>query len=100
MTFVVGELTRPEPFHPHPHGAADIAMSAYAESAAEIYEREGQNPLAAYLDHMQREDGINSVLFNQNLDELTGRHVPAGARELAERAMRTKTREILPGERS
>ena len=100
MTFVVGELTRTEPFHPHPHGAADIAMSAYAESAAEIYEREGQNSLAAYLDHMQREDGINCVFFNQHLDEVTGRHIPAGARELAERAMRTKAPEFLPGERS
>ncbi len=94
MTFVISEVTRPQPFRPHGHGPADIAMSAYAESAAEIYEREGQNALAAYLDHMQSEDGINCALFSEYLDELTGRHIPAGARELAERAMRTRATEF------
>ena len=94
MTFIVGELTRPEPFRPHVHGPIDVAVNAYAQSAVEIYERDGRVALGVYMDHVQRDAGINAVLFNEQLDELTGRRIAPGARELAQRALQTRAPEF------
>ena len=85
-TFLVGELTRPEPFRQSHHWPVDLAISTYAQAAAEIYERDGQNDLAVYTDRLRREANIQIFLFNRELEELSGRRMPAGAPALAQRA--------------
>lgn len=89
MTFVVGEVARHKSHGPHLHAPPDLKVSAYGQTAAEIYERDGQPALAAYLDSVKRADGISACLFNERLDELTGRPEPPGARRLAENVLRT-----------
>ena len=88
MTFVAGEVARHQNPIPRMHGPPDLAVAVYGQTAASIYERDGQQPLAAYMDQVESASGINALLFNEGLDELTSRHVPPGARELAGKAAR------------
>ncbi|MEO8434321.1 MAG: ATP-binding protein [Pyrinomonadaceae bacterium] len=90
MTFMVGEIARHRSHGSHLHAPPDRAVSAYGQTAATIYERDGQNALALYLDSVERDEGIKIFLFNERLDELTGRPELPGARRLAENALRTE----------
>ncbi len=92
-TFLVGELTRPEPFEPQVRRQLDSMLSGYAQDAAEQYERGGQPALMAYLDTMQRESNVRAFLFNSQLQELSGRRIPAGAPDLAQRVFATRVPE-------
>lgn len=67
-SFLVGEMTRPEPFR-QPQRPIDLAISTYAQTAAEIYERDGQNAVAGYIDSLQRESHIHTFLFNGKLHD-------------------------------
>ena len=89
-TFVVAELARPEPFGPPVRRPFDVALGVYAQTAAEIYERDGQNALVAYMERVQHESNIRTSLFNDQLQELSGRRVNAGAAGLARRVLETK----------
>lgn len=89
-TFVVGELTRPGRNEPPMRRPIDPILSAYARDAAEEYERGGQTALTAYLDIVQRESNIRAFLFNSQLQELTGRRIPAGAPGVAQRVLETR----------
>jgi signal transduction histidine kinase len=93
-TFLVGELTRPEPFRPPQRGPLDLALGVYAATAAEIYERDGQNALVAYIDRVQHESNVRVFLFNSQLQELSGRRIPAGAPDVAQRAFETRLPEF------
>lgn len=97
--FTVMELNRQEPFSPPSHNAADMMFAAYAQTASEIYERDGVSPLASYMNRMEDSAHIKGVLFDSNGRELSGRLVPNKARELAQRAAQTKRleREIAEG---
>jgi len=75
-------------------GPAEIAIAAYGQTAAEIYEREGRDSLVAYMDQMQRGSGLSGVLFGPQFEELSGRRPPPGARELAERVVQTHDTQI------
>lgn len=98
MTFVVGEIRRMHEPGPPMHGPVEIAIGAYAQTAAEIYEREGGGALAAYMDRMQNGSGLRAVLFGPQLQELSGRRMPSGAREVAARAFDTDKTEMAFGE--
>ena len=89
-TFLVGQLTRHEPFRQPPRVPIDPAVSGYAKTAAELYEQDGRDALVAYLDRIQRESNIRGFLFNRQLQELSGRRMPAGAPDVAERAFQTR----------
>ena len=93
-TFLVGELTRPEPFRPPQRSPMDLAVGIYAQTAAEIYVRDGQSALVAYIDRLQRESNIRAFLFNSQLQELSGRRMPAGAPGIAQRALETRLPEF------
>jgi two-component system, OmpR family, sensor histidine kinase CpxA len=93
-TFLVGELTRPEPFRPPQRGPMDLAFGVYASTAAEVYERDGQDALVAYIDRLQHESNIRVFLFNSQLQELSGRRIPAGATGIAQRVVETRLPEF------
>jgi two-component system sensor histidine kinase CpxA len=54
-----------------------------AQKAAETYDREGQQGLAAYLDAFETSNGIESILLSDQAAELSGRPIPAGWQDLA-----------------
>ncbi len=96
-TFVVGELMRPDLSSPI-HRPLDLALNAYAQAAADAYERDGQGALAAYLNRIEHESNIRAFLFNSQLQELSGRRIPAGAAEVARKVLETRLPEIAANE--
>jgi signal transduction histidine kinase len=62
------------------------AMGVYAQTAADIYERDGRSALAAYLERVERTANIRAVVFNSQGEEISGRIAPRGADEIATRA--------------
>jgi len=88
-TFLMIQLARHEPFR-QPHRSIDPAISGYASLAAEIYEREGGHGLSDYLEGLQHESNIRAFLFNRQLQELSGRRMPADAEGLATKAFETR----------
>ena len=91
-TFLVIQLGRHEPFR-QPRVSPDPAISGYASDAAQIFEREGRDGLNNYLERLQHESNIRAFLFNRQLQELSGRRIPAGAPALATKAFATQTLE-------
>lgn len=94
-TFLVGEFSRPEPFRLALGDAPDFVLAGYAQTAAEIYERDGQTALAGYLAQIQRGTNMRSVLYGPKLDELSGRYIPDGALESARMATQTHKTEVV-----
>lgn len=95
ITFVVVELNRPEPFRSHFRPPPDSRLTAYAQAAADMYEREGQGALAAHLDQLRQNTRLRAVLFGQQLNELSGKQAPAKASELAQKVRQTGPQESL-----
>lgn len=93
-TFVVGELTRPERSEPSMRRPIDQILSVYARDAAEEYERGGQTALVPYLDRIERESHIRAFLFDSQLQELSGRRMPAGAPGVAQKVLETRLPEV------
>jgi len=96
-TFLVGELVRPEPFRPPMRRPLDAAVNGYAQVAVEIYERDGQPGLAAYVDRIEREGHIRIFLFDNQLHELAFRKVPAEAPALVQRTLQSHNPEFAAG---
>jgi signal transduction histidine kinase len=88
-TFLVIQLNRHEP-PSRPRISLDPAIIGNATDAAEIFEREGRNGLIAYLDRLQYESNIRALLFNKQIEELSGRRMPANAPMLATKAFETR----------
>src|SRR6185312_12752206 len=59
----------------------------YAQSASEVFEKEGKMALAGYLFRVNAASRINSVFFNEKGEELSGREIPPGAQLIAQRAL-------------
>lgn len=85
---VTSYLTRPERM-PRPPEFVQGIMSAYAGSATEIYEREGSQGLASFLEHLEREARVRAYLFDASGKELTGRSAPPDEQEMAKRVLQT-----------
>ncbi|MDQ2856434.1 MAG: ATP-binding protein [Acidobacteriota bacterium] len=64
-------------------------VGSSAQKSAETYDRQGQGALSSYLDEFEQNNGISSVLLNDQGTELSGRPVPAGWQELASKAAKT-----------
>jgi two-component system, OmpR family, sensor histidine kinase CpxA len=86
ITFLAGEFVRHQSIQEGPQ----FALAGYDETAAQIYEREGPEALAAYLDRTDGTTKMHTFLYGPQLRELSGRPTSIGARELAERVMQTK----------
>jgi two-component system sensor histidine kinase CpxA len=83
-TFIVGELMHPvEPMH----RSLDSLLTGYAKEAADAYEQGGQATLVAYLDRVEHESNIRAFLFNEQLQELSGRRIPDRAAALAQQVL-------------
>lgn len=98
ITFLVGEFTRTAPFRSPLVEGPDIELLSYAQTAAEIYERDGQMALAGYLAQIERRTDIQSVLYGSNLDELSGRYAPEGAFALAGKVSHSHETETIRNE--
>jgi two-component system sensor histidine kinase CpxA len=84
-SFVTGIITerQSQPFRSNPMAPV---FGVYAQTAVEIFERDGEAALAAYLLRVERASRIRAMLLNERGEEVSGRAVPAEARELAQRA--------------
>jgi two-component system sensor histidine kinase CpxA len=91
-TFLVGELLRPE--RPPQRRPINAEVNGYAQTAAEIYERDGRAGLVQYFDHIEHEAHFPLFLFDPQLNELSGRKAPRGAPELARQAFASHATEF------
>lgn len=97
-TAIVNELTRREPPRQRQREAADPELVRTSQSAAETYEREGRTGLANFMEQTERNASLRVFLLDQQLNELSGSGIPAGAREIAQRVLSTNTPEFAPTE--
>jgi two-component system sensor histidine kinase CpxA len=84
-SFVTGVVTERQ-FHPQRRNPAAPMFGVYAQTAVEILGRDGPAALGSYLERVERASGIRAVLLDERGEEVSGRAVPAGAKELARRA--------------
>lgn len=61
-------------------------FGVYAQTAVDIFERDGQAALNAHLERVERTTRIHAVVFDEHGEEISGRAIPTGAKELAQRA--------------
>jgi two-component system sensor histidine kinase CpxA len=89
-SFMTGMLierrSQPERVNPMAH-----VFAVYAQTAAEIFERDGKSALAGYLERVNGASHINAVVFNDRGEELSGRTSPPNAQALVERANQSDT---------
>ena len=83
-SFVMGVATERQSRPPHRHPLAPM-FGFYAQTAVDIFERDGSSALASYLERVERTSGIQAVIFDERGAEISGRTIPAGAQELAKR---------------
>jgi len=76
-SFVTGILTERRSQFPRQSPMAQM-MGVYAQSAVEVFEREGKTGLAAYLERVEHAAKIHAVLFDALGNEVSGRAAPAG----------------------
>src|SRR5258708_6818445 len=76
-SFVTGIATERRSQFPR-QGLMAQMFGVYAESAAEVFERDGKTALASYLERVEQASNIRSVLFDSLGNEVSGRPVPEG----------------------
>ena len=81
---------------PHWRGRHSALLGVYAQSAAEVFEREGKAALVAYLERIESASRIRAVIFKQDGEEITGRALPPRAEEMAERARLSGKQQFSP----
>lgn len=97
-TVTVNELLRREPPRQPQRETGDPALVEQARKAVEIFESEGRTGLASYVDETERLAHLRVFLFDRDLNELSGRRTPFGARDLAQRILKTGAPEFAPTE--
>jgi len=96
--FLVGLLMHADRFEKPLRRPLDQILSEYARGAAQEYERGGQVALNAYLDRVESESNIRAFLFNRQLQELSGRRLPAAAAGLAQKVFEARRPEVAENE--
>ncbi len=97
-TIVVQYFRFREPPRQSQRETADPALVESSRMAVETYEREGKAALISYMDQMERRASMRVFLFDRELNELSGRRTPYGAREIAQRVLNTNSPEFAPTE--
>ncbi|MEA2173868.1 MAG: two-component system, OmpR family, sensor histidine kinase CpxA [Blastocatellia bacterium] len=83
-SFVIGVVTERQSQPPRSSPMAPM-FGVYAQTAAEILERDGQGALAAYLERIERASRIRAMVLDARGEEVAGRTVPEDAKELSKR---------------
>ena len=96
VTSLLGELMRPDHHGPPQRRWLEPLLAAQGQTAAELYERDGQTGLLAQLDRLHRETNVSAFLFDRQLQELSGRRVPEGAPQLAGTVFQTNVPQFSP----
>jgi two-component system sensor histidine kinase CpxA len=76
-SFVTGIIIERRSQFPRQSPMAQV-FSLYAQTAVEVFEREGKDALAAYLERVERTANIDAVLFDVQGNEVSGRPAPEG----------------------
>ena len=76
-SFVTGILTERRSQFPRQSPMAQT-FAVYAQSAVEVFERDGKTALASYLERVEHASKIHAVLFDSLGNEVSGRTVPDG----------------------
>jgi two-component system sensor histidine kinase CpxA len=97
-TVLVNEIGRREQPRQPQREAADPALIESSRAAVDTYEREGKAALINYMDQMEQNARMRVFLFDHELNELSGRRTPFGAREIAQRVLKTNAPEFAPTE--
>jgi signal transduction histidine kinase len=76
-SFVTGIITERRSQFSRQSPMAQV-FSVYAQSAVEVFERDGKAALAAYLERVEHASKIHAVLFDDLGNEVSGRAAPEG----------------------
>lgn len=76
-SFVTGIVTERRSQFPRQSPMAQM-FGVYAESAVEVFERDGKQALASYLGRVEHDSNIRAVLFDDLGNEVSGRPAPEG----------------------
>ena len=85
VSFVTGVIIERRSQSQRSNPAAPM-FGVYAQTAVDIFERDGQAALSSHLERVERTARIRAVVFNERGEEISGRPAPARAREVAKRA--------------
>lgn len=91
------ELTRAEQMSPPFRRMTGNVLMMYAQMAVDVYEREGQAGLVAFMDSMEGKTQVRSTLLDEQGEVISGGAAPAGAQELAKRPATDNTEFHGPG---
>lgn len=74
--------------HSQPQRSNPMApmFGVYAQTAVEVFERDGQAALASYFERVERASRIRAVMFDERGEEVSGRTAPTRAKDVAQRA--------------
>ncbi len=97
-TIVVQYFRFREPPRQSQREAADPALVESSRMAVDTFEREGKAALISYMDQMEQRASMRVFLFDRELNELSGRRTPYGAREIAQRVLNSNSPEFAPTE--
>jgi signal transduction histidine kinase len=97
-TIVVQYFRFREPPRQSQREAADPALVESSRMAVDTFERGGKAALISYMDQMERRASMRVFLFDRELNELSGRRTPYGAREIAHRVLNSNSPEFAPTE--
>lgn len=83
-SFVTGVFVISRRFPPPISRQAPL-FNAFAQTAIDTFERDGRSGLVSYFDRMESTSQINGVLLDDRGDELSGRSLPNGTKDFAQR---------------
>jgi signal transduction histidine kinase len=90
-------VTQTEPVYAAWREAMTQATAIYAQSAAEVYERDGKEALSDYFGRIERSVQLHPLLFDEAGHEVLGKPAPPRLTELIARARASGSREFLLG---
>lgn len=88
-------VTQTEPVYAAWREAMTRATAIYAQSAAEVYERDGREALSAYFGRLEQRVQLLPLFFDENGQEVLGKTVAPKLTELLARARTSGNREFL-----
>lgn len=88
-------VTQTEPVYAAWREAMTRATAIYAQSAADVYEREGGQSLSEYFGRIERSVQLHPLLFDETGKEVLGKSSPPKLAELIARARASSSREFL-----